>query len=342
LVVEAGGREVLGIGVIRMMSTAARTFVLLLTGARMLAVLVVTAVAFAFPAAASAAGTTEWLFTGKVKEHDGFKLSLRALPNSRHHPTTVDAVLHKGSGRGVGTVLQNSDYTFTSGLTLRGSRKLGSAHISGRFADKRGSIDLSFTATGPATKVPVQKGCVGTPGEKRKGMLRGSFVLKADRLGSVKLGSVHATLVRPPKITACFGPARGVQDSRDAGRQRHFLYTSPPHRGEANGVRVAAFKPRGTAPVAEEIDTFSRRPGFSVYHKYAVYAPRSDYTFSRDLSSATLDGYAGIKGTATYTGTSGVGSSNGTLNGNLSVNMAAIGTVEPFASGPLRAFQQAN
>jgi hypothetical protein len=176
-----------------MMSTAARTFVLLLTGARMLAVLAVTAVAFAFPAAASAAGTTEWLFTGKVKEHDGFKLSLRALPNSRHHPTTVDAVLHKGSGRGVGTVLQNSDYTFTSGLTLRGSRKLGSAHISGRFADKRGSIDLSFTATGPATKVPA-KGLRRHSRREAQGDAEGLVCPEGRQAGQREagLGSCHA------------------------------------------------------------------------------------------------------------------------------------------------------
>jgi hypothetical protein len=205
---------------------------------------------------------------------------------------------------------------------------------------------MRFTATGAATKVPVQVGCFGTPGEKRKGTLGGSFVLKADRLGNVKLGFVRATLERPPHITGCAGPG-GVQESRDAGRQRHFLYTSPPHRGEANGFRVVAFKPRGTAPVTEEIDTFSRRNGFSAYYKYAVYAPRADYTFSSSLSSATLHGYAGIKGTANYMGTpavvtAGVRRSNGTLNGNLSVDMAAIGTVRPFASGPLRAFQDAS
>jgi hypothetical protein len=316
-----------------------------LLGARGRAVLVAMVVALAFPAAASAAGTTEWLFTGKVKKNEGFELSLRALPNSRHHPTTVDAFLHRRSGSGVGSVFQDSDYTFHSGLTLFGSKKLASAHIVGTFAGKRGSINMRFTATGAATTVPVQKGCVGTPGKKRKGALTGSFVLKADKLGTVNLGSVRATLVRPPHITACAGP-RGVQESRDAGRQRHYLYNSPPHRGEANGFRVLAFKPAGTAPTREEIDMFNQRNGFSAYYKYAVYAPRTNYTFSRNLSSATLNGYAGIKGTANYSGTSagksGIRSSKGMLNGNLSVDMAAIGTVEPFASGPLRAFQEAN
>jgi hypothetical protein len=331
------------------MVSGARGFGLLLAGARGLGVvlLAATTVALAFPAAASAAGTTEWLFTGKVKTNDGFKLSLRALPNSRHHPTTVDAFLHRRSGSGVGSVFQDSDYTFTRGLTLFGSKKLGSAHISGTFAGKRGSINMRFTATGAATKVPVQKGCFGTPGEKRKGTLRGSFDLKADKLGSVKLGSVRATLERPPHITACAGP-RGVQASGDAGRQRHYLNTGPPHRGESNGVGVDVVKPGGTAPVTEEIDTFNQRHGFSVYYDYGVYAPRTDYTFAANLSAATLKGYDGIKGTANYMGSPGVSNpggvrrSKGTLNGNLSVDMAAIGTVEPFASGPLRAFQYAS
>jgi hypothetical protein len=324
-----------------MMSTGAITL-----GVRVRAVLAATVVALAFPAAASAAGTTEWLFTGKVKKNDGFMLSLRALPNSRHHPTTVDVFLHRRSGSGVGSVFQDSDYTLTRDLALNGSKKLGSAHIFGTFAGKRGSINMRFTAKRAATNVPVQKGCVGTPGKKRKGTLRGSFVLNADKLGTVKLGSVRATLVRPPHITACAGPI-AVEASGDAGRQRHFLYNSPPHRGETNGFRVLAFKPPRKAPVTEEIDTFSRRNGFSAYYKYAVYAPRTDYTFSTNLSSATLKGYAGMKGTANYMGTPAVGTagvrrSNGTLNGNLSVDMAAIGTVDPFASGPLRAFQQAS
>ncbi len=330
------------------MVSRARWFGLLLVGARSLGVvlLAATTVALAFPAAASAAGTTEFLFTGKVKKNDGFKLSLRALPNSRHHPTTVEAFLDKRSGSGVGSVFQDSDYTLTRDLRLNGSKNLGSAHIFGRFADMRGFINMRFTATGAATKVPVQKGCFGTPGEKRTGMLRGSFDLNADKLGTVRLGSVSATLERPPHITACARPTV-VRASVDAGRQRHFLYNSPPHRGEANGFRVLAFKPPGTAPVTEEIDTFDRRTGFSAYYKYAVYVPRTDYTFSSDLSSATLNGDAGIKGTANYTGTPAAGSaavqrSKGTLNGNLSVDMAAIGTVEPFASGPLRAFQAAS
>jgi hypothetical protein len=72
-----------------------------------------------------------------------------------------------------------------------------------------------------------------------------------------------------------------------------------------------------------------------------------DYTSAADLSRATLKGYAGMQGTADYMGTSGVRnpvgvlSSKGKLNGDLSVDMAAIGTVQPFASGPLRAFQYA-
>jgi hypothetical protein len=154
---------------------------------------------------------------------------------------------------------------------------------------------MGFTATGAATKVPVQKGCFRTPGEKHKGMLRGSFDLNADKLGTVNLGSVRATLERPPHVTACARPTV-VPASVGAGRQRHFLYNSPPHRGEANGFRVLAFKPPGTAPVTVEIDTFDRRTGFSAYYKYAAYVRRTDYTFSSDLSSATLNGDEGNKG----------------------------------------------
>lgn len=69
-------------------------------------------------------------------------------------------------------------------------------------------------------------------------------------------------------------------------------------------------------------------------------------TFTRNLSSATLNDSGGIAGSANYTGTPGVPSpsggriSKGTLSGNLSVDMATTGTFKPFASGQLRAFSR--
>lgn len=311
--------------------------------------LAAAAVALAFPAAASAAGTAEGLSTAKVKTNDGFKLSFSVGPNSRHGPVTLEALLQKRSGRGVGSVLQDADYTFDSALTFTEGKKLRSAHASGTFADKHGFIKMTFTATGAATKVPVQKDCRGTPGEKRNGTLRGSFDLKAGKLGTMKLASIRATLLRRPKVKLCYGRARDVRESGGWGRRRDLpvfaLYTTPHHRGGPNGVHVEAIKPRGTAPVTEDIEAFDSGHGFSLGYEYAVDAPRADYTFSSNLSSATLKGYGGIKGTAKYTGTpdvrnpGGVRISKGTLSGNLSVDMAAIGNFEPFASGPVRAFQ---
>lgn len=310
--------------------------------------LAAAAVVLAFPVAAAAAGTAEGLSTAKVAKKDGFKLSFRVGPNSSHGPVTLEALLHKQTGRGLGSVLQNSNYIFDSELTFRGSKKLGSAHASGTLADKRGFINMTFTATGAATKVPVQKGCRGTPGEKRKGTLKGSFDLKAGELGTVKLASVRATLLRLPKVKLCYGRARGDRESSRAGRQRPplaALYTNPHHREGPNGVHVEATKPRGTGLVTEDIEAFDSGHGFSLAYEYAVEAPRTDYTFTSNLSSATLGGYGGIKGTANYTGTQGVPNpggvriSKGTLSGNLSVDMAAIGTFKPLESGSLRAFQ---
>lgn len=121
--------------------------------------------ALAFPVAASGAGAVEGLSTAKVTKNDGFKLSFRVGPNFRHGPVTLEALLHNQTGRGLGSVLQNS---FDSGLTFRGSKELGSAHASGTLADKRGFINMTFTATGPPRKSPCKRVAAALPARSAK------------------------------------------------------------------------------------------------------------------------------------------------------------------------------
>jgi hypothetical protein len=176
----------------------------------------------AIPAGALADGSgSEYIQTVKVKKNAGFKLSVLASKGNPTAcggpcPSSVGAFLVKHSGSGVGSTTQTNDYGLSSGITFMGSKNLSSAKVSGTFAKRRGSIRMTFHATKAATAVPVPKGCTGTPGKQRKGVLKGSFKLKADKLGTETLKSIRATFVKPPKITSCSPghPSHGTSPGR--------------------------------------------------------------------------------------------------------------------------------
>jgi hypothetical protein len=285
----------------------------------------------ALPSGALADGCgTLCLTTVTVSKNDGFKLTLGASKGFSTNPSVLSASLEKHSGgTGLGSVTQSNDYGFAKGITFTGKTNLSSAHIAGTFAKKRGSIKMTFHATSPASSVPLPKGCTGKAGTSRKGKLSGSFQLKADRLGTVRLKSIRATLARPPRITGCSGGSTG-----------HATYLSGYNVSRTHSFFVTATEPSGTSPASEDISVSKSGAGFNFSYELIVMVPRSDYTSPGNLKSATLTGYGPIHGSASYTGSPpSQGMSRGTLSGDLSVAMFAIGTVKPFANGPLAADQ---
>lgn len=143
-----------------------------------------------------------------VKSH-GFRLSLiafgRASAGAGASLSSLWIVLNKHSGSGAGSSYQATAYRFNRGIAFTASHNLGTAHVAGELLRRRGAARLSFRATGPGEPVPLPKGCSGAPGQKRHGVLRGSLLLRADRLGTVTLHTIGATLKVPPTIFECRG-----------------------------------------------------------------------------------------------------------------------------------------
>lgn len=202
----------------------------------------------------------------------------------------------------------------------RVSKATSAATVQGTFANGRGSINMTFHATGP---VIHPKGCDGSGQRGRRGVLRGTYVLHADRLGKVTQKSFRATLwshYNPPTNPPCSHPAYELSS-----------------RGEVVDVTTA----RATGRVSEAISVSKGREAkWSIAYSYLVMGlPGSDYKVGFRLSSAKVTGAGGISGTAVYSGDKAAHSSFGKLSGNLEATMAAIGRLRPFAKHSLHASQ---
>lgn len=280
------------------------------------------AVALALPAGAAARGAhDEELFASPVTR-SGFKLELQAFQSSAG--SRVFAALERASRAGT----ESDTYQF-SRTTFAGSANLGSATVMETFARDYGSITMTFRATEPARRVPVPKGCTGTAGSSRKGILKGSFVLRADKLGTLRIKSVAAKLEKPSHVTGCTTPSSSG----------HGLFAD----NATATIYLFVFKPTSSsAPVTEKLIASKGNPSSSFYvtHQLAVSAPRSDYRPGAHLTRGRVIGAGGISGSATYAGTPPFhGLSTGTLKGDLHATLATIGSVRPFAHGALHAKQ---
>lgn len=292
----------------------------------------VALVALALPVQASAAQPSIFLSTLAAKA-GVVRASLFANMASGEQPTTVDATLSKGAaagGRaGSPTVGEFDSYAFSKGVTYTAKSNLSSAQLKGTFRMKRGSIKMTFHATKGATKIPLGKGCTGTPGKQRKGLLKGSFKLKADRLGTLKLSSLKATLMIPPSESCPTPPPPKFHGESVSGFSG----------GKTHSVSVAATKTKGA--VSESVTTSSGGSGWSFFHSVFISGlPTSDYTFSPNLTKAKVTGHSPLKGTASYKGNAVTSNfSSGKLTGNLKATFATIGSVKLFAHGALTGSQ---
>jgi hypothetical protein len=291
------------------------------------------AVALPWPGAAAAQATKESLSTVQAKGTHGFGISLVATGSADLAGpfSSLSVYLAKHSGRGVGSWTESVAFRFTVGVSFSGSSDLSSAQITGTLPRGRGSIAMTFNATSAPAAVALPKGCTGTPGEERKGLLTGSLNLRADRLGTESLASINATLTLPPSINECGG-------GPPHGRDRTAIEAEGSRGG--HGAYLFASKPSGNGSVREGVSVFDVGDGFAFSWSYVALVPRSDYTFSSDLGKATLKGADGIHGTATYNGSPAHdGASHGKLGGGLWAKFTSIGIFRPLAHIRLRADQ---
>jgi hypothetical protein len=292
-------------------------------------------VACAFPAGALAK-PRDYITTGAVPKAQGFKLTLKLLQGGgtggyggRLAPT-LDLFLNRTTG----SATQVNDYEFNSGKICGSKKKcakddptLRYAVVGATFDKHRGSINMSFHPTGPRYHVNVPKGC-GRSGYSRHGKLTGKLTLKADKLGTIKLKSVKATLSTAYRKAICH-------------KTGTLLFGS---RGVNTSFGVFAYHIQGASTVREGLYKFSVGATSALIHCYSVTAPFSTgaYTHSADLSSGTINAAGGITGAAAkFSGPKAKHISNGHFTaGGLQAKTAAVGVLSPFASKLTNAFQQ--
>ncbi|MBV8941265.1 MAG: hypothetical protein JO321_11775 [Solirubrobacterales bacterium] len=273
----------------------------------------------AFPAGALANPTQFILHTGSVKKSHSFKLRLYAFTTNPGYGAPNTTALYVILTRRNGHATQTVDYGFSStkAVKLTGKKTLSSGRIKGKLAGGRGSINMTFSPSGPRSKAPGA--CGGLSGHKRTGVLKGSLTIKADKLGTITLRSVRATLSNAsdtcnPPSPSC--PTHG-----------YIL------EGTHGSSYLCAAKSSASAKASEMIQVTKSGSGWGFYYTYAAAnEPSSDYTVGPKLSTATVKGAGGIAGKATFKGGRSSGYSTGKLTGTLWVKMAAIGAVRPFAS----------
>jgi hypothetical protein len=224
-------------------------------------------------------------------------------------------------------VTQTDDYSFNKGVKLGGKTNLSKAVIHGTLPDGRGSISMTFHPTGKASG--AKGGCGGTPGKKRPGKFSGHLTLKADNLGKVSLTSVKATLSTATSLCNPRVP-KGYFLEGFAGTTTPTYYVSAGKKTSTGAARETISVTRSGEPL--------NGGGYAWTFGYTYEAanePTSDYTVT-GISGATVTGASGISGTAKYTATKTTSHhhSNGHLTGSLSVSMATIGKVSPFAKHP--------
>ncbi len=285
-----------------------------------LLILAVAVTALALPATAQAVD----LNAKTVKKNRGFKLSLSASQGQGGFPDSLNANLAKGR--------ELDSYFFSKGITFTAAADLSSADIKGKFKKHKGSIKMHFHSTGPKRSNPVPKGCTGTPGSRRKGVLKGKFKLKADHLGTIRVTKDKATLSTPPFVTG--GTCGG------GGGGGHGTTLSGFRSGHGKSASVFATKPR-KGKVTEFVSSGVFGSGFSFNHSMGVVTSRSNYTFSKNLKKGHVHGPGTIFGNASYKGSAAVnGFSNGKVGGTLKGHSAAIGTIKPFSKGKMPAQQR--
>lgn len=267
------------------------------------------------PTCGSKPSTLCTISTRAVGKNDGFKLHLYlSQTNSGYgqpNQTTFSAILKRTRGHAT----QTNEYSFSKHIKVTGKPGLSSAHVTGTLAGDRGTVNMTFRATGPASKAAGR--CGGAKGQKRPGVLSGSLTLKADKLGTVTLKTVKATL--SSAINLC-----------SPGLKKGYLV-----EGYHGVYYVAAWKASKTRRVHEAITVSDQNAnkGYGFTYTYSVAnEPTSDYTVGSKLSTATVKGAGGISGTAKYKGKKSSSYSSGKMTGGLSVKMAALGVVKPFAS----------
>lgn len=266
----------------------------------------------------------------KVNKH--FKLSLFSNQGSAEPGFPAQASFDASFVHGKETAF----YDFFRGIKFSAKKDMSSAHVKGSFAKHRGSVKMTFKATGKKHKIPVPKGCTGTPGSSRNGILKGKFRLRADRLGTVRVKRTKATLEQPPETGEC-NPGGG------GGADQHGTSVGGTHSSKTQSISWSALKPRSGGHTDESVDVSKTdNKSFSFEYLLDARGPRSKYKSSSNLKRATVKGVGKFSGTARYKATHTISpdSTVGKTGGDFAAHFTVLGKVKLFKKGKLEGGQQ--
>lgn len=293
---------------------------------------VVLTLALGAPAVSHAAQPLQLTTRKPIKVNKHFKLTLFANQGSKEpgfpaQSASFDANFVHGK--------ESASYYFFRGIKFSAKQDMSSAHVKGSFAKHRGSVKMSFKPTGKKHKIPVPKGCTGSPGSGRNGILKGKLRFRADRLGTVRIKRTKATLEQPPQIGEC-NPGGG------GGGDQHGTSVSGAHSSKSQSISWSAFKPRHGGHTDESVDVSKTdNKSFSFEYFLSARGPRSKYKPSSNLKRATVKGVGKFSGTARYKATQKTSptSTVGKTGGTFAAHFAILGKVKVFKKHKLEGGQ---
>jgi hypothetical protein len=280
-----------------------------------LAALAAGAAVLAVPAAASAAAPT--VVGGPVKVK-AYSMSVVASKSG------LSVVLDRSAGKAT----QNHIYSASQGVTVKVNKALTKGTVTAKLGSQ-GAVKLKLRGTGALRRGTVPKGCTGSAGKSRAGVLTGTFRLKADGgryFGTIKKGKLPAQVIKGGKLD-CQGAGDGPGTPGGGAGSTLLSHTA------TDGDQLTTFTVmRSAGKVTESatrIDSRAATAPLSVIHTISAQAPDSAFDVAGDLKSASVQG-AGrfLTGSLTFTAENAFGSSaTGSSTGSLAAKFDPLGPV---------------
>jgi hypothetical protein len=281
-----------------------------------LAALAAGAAVLAVPAAASAAAAPT-VVGGPVKVK-AYSMSVVASKSG------LSVVLDRSAG----TATQNHIYSASQGVAVKVNKALTKGTVTAKLGTQ-GSVKLKLRGTGPLRRGTVPKGCTGTAGKSRAGVLTGTFKLKADGgryFGTIKKGKLPAQVIKGGKLDCQSTPGGGGTPGGSTG-------STLLSRSMTDGDQLTSFTVvRHGSDVTESatrIDSHTATAPLSVIHSISAPAPQSAFSVAGDMKSASVQG-AGrfLTGSLAFTAENAFGSTaTGTSTGSLAAQFDPLGPV---------------
>jgi hypothetical protein len=230
--------------------------------------------------------------------------------------------------RSAGKATQTHIYSASQGVAVKVNKALTKGTVTAKLGSQ-GSVKLKLRGTGALRRGTVPKGCTGTAGKARAGVLTGTFKLKADGgryFGTIRKGKLPAQISKGGTLD-CQGAGGGGGTPGGSAGSTLLSHSA------TDGDQLTSFSVvRQGSDVTESvtrIDSAAATAPLSVIHTISTPAPSSAFDVAGDLSAATVQG-AGrfLTGSLAFTADNAFGSTaTGTSTGSLAAKFDPLGPV---------------